>query len=283
MGTTETEEERPNRKLIELLNELRVALPGVQVLFAFLLILPFNTGFAKVDGHAEERLHRVAPVCLRRVDAAHRTVGLPPPPVQAIVERSLEAKREMLATQDRLAIVGMAFLVAAMTLAVYVPLDVLMGSLSAFGISLCLATGLGWFWFGLPLVRRIQEEPSRGSISRPSVVWSRVAGVSAPKDSKGEKGDVMRTRIIQIDEDHQRQPLIRWGLSLQERGVRGLAVMVVLTTLWLALAFPSENSFVRDNMEWFVAGSRAAALFLAGLIAGLLTDNRGAASGWSPG
>ena len=36
------EEERLNRELIELLNELRVALPGVQVLFAFLLIVPFQ-------------------------------------------------------------------------------------------------------------------------------------------------------------------------------------------------------------------------------------------------
>ena len=92
----------------------------------------------------------------------------------------------------------------------------------------------------------------------------------------------MRTRIIQIDEDHQRQPLIRWG-SVVAGAVWGLAVMVVLTTLWLALAFPSENSFVRDNMEWFIAGSGAAALFLAGLIAGLLTDNRGAGSGWLHG
>ena len=36
------------RQLIELLNELRVALPGIQVLFAFLLVLPFNQGFTSV-------------------------------------------------------------------------------------------------------------------------------------------------------------------------------------------------------------------------------------------
>ena len=39
-----------DRELIELLNELRVALPGVQVLFAFLLILPFSSGWDQVDG-----------------------------------------------------------------------------------------------------------------------------------------------------------------------------------------------------------------------------------------
>ncbi|HJY32367.1 MAG TPA: DUF6328 family protein, partial [Actinomycetota bacterium] len=41
----EQPEERLNRELIELLNELRVALPGVQVLFAFLLTVPFSDRF----------------------------------------------------------------------------------------------------------------------------------------------------------------------------------------------------------------------------------------------
>src|SRR6187397_3057820 len=45
----ESKDERVNRELIELLNELRVALPGVQVLFAFLLIVPFANGFPKLD------------------------------------------------------------------------------------------------------------------------------------------------------------------------------------------------------------------------------------------
>jgi hypothetical protein len=45
----ETDKERVDRELIELLNEVRIALPGVQVLFAFLLILPFQQGFAKTS------------------------------------------------------------------------------------------------------------------------------------------------------------------------------------------------------------------------------------------
>jgi len=44
MADDESNEERHDRELIELLNELRVALPGVQVLFAFLLTLPFTNG-----------------------------------------------------------------------------------------------------------------------------------------------------------------------------------------------------------------------------------------------
>src|SRR6476469_3672426 len=45
----ESRQERVNRELIELLNELRVALPGVQVLFAFLLAVPFSNGYSKIS------------------------------------------------------------------------------------------------------------------------------------------------------------------------------------------------------------------------------------------
>src|SRR3954449_7209065 len=47
-GPDEDRKERVSRELIELLNELRVALPGVQVLFAFLLAVPFAQGFTRV-------------------------------------------------------------------------------------------------------------------------------------------------------------------------------------------------------------------------------------------
>src|SRR3954454_11879411 len=53
-GRSETELERYDRNLNELLAELRVALPGVQVLFAFLLVAPFNQRFAKVDGFGRD-------------------------------------------------------------------------------------------------------------------------------------------------------------------------------------------------------------------------------------
>jgi hypothetical protein len=60
-GKAESREDRLNRELIELLNELRVALPGVQVLFAFLLAVPFASGFPKLsslDRDVFSRLHR---------------------------------------------------------------------------------------------------------------------------------------------------------------------------------------------------------------------------------
>ena len=49
-GRDETESERIDRNLQEMIGELRVALPGVQVLFAFLLVVPFNQRFASGAG-----------------------------------------------------------------------------------------------------------------------------------------------------------------------------------------------------------------------------------------
>jgi len=50
----ETRREQIDRELIELLNELRVALPGVQFLFAFLLIVPFQQTAAKITDFQRE-------------------------------------------------------------------------------------------------------------------------------------------------------------------------------------------------------------------------------------
>jgi hypothetical protein len=74
-----------------------------------------------------------------------------------------------------------------------------------------------------------------------------------------------------VDIDRPRGSLIRWGAVIAG-AVWGLALMAVLTTLWLALAFPSDAEFIRDNLEWFIAGSGAFSLFVAGLVAGLTTE-----------
>jgi hypothetical protein len=58
----ETELERYDRNLSELMGELRVALPGVQVLFAFLLVAPFNQRFGSVS-HFERRLYVATLLC----------------------------------------------------------------------------------------------------------------------------------------------------------------------------------------------------------------------------
>ncbi len=85
-----------------------------------------------------------------------------------------------------------------------------------------------------------------------------------------------------VDIDRPRGSLIRWGAVIAG-AVWGLALMAVLTTLWLALAFPSDAEFIRDNLEWFIAGSGAISLFVAGLVAGLTMEERGAGTGWIHG
>src|SRR5947199_10773885 len=61
-GREETELERLDRNLTELMAELRVALPGVQVLFAFLLVAPFNQRFGKTTSF-ERQLYFAALLC----------------------------------------------------------------------------------------------------------------------------------------------------------------------------------------------------------------------------
>ena len=69
-GRDETEQERGDRNLGELLGELRVALPGVQVLFAFLLVVPFNQGFEGLSA-GQERLYLQRGLCLGAPDRPH--------------------------------------------------------------------------------------------------------------------------------------------------------------------------------------------------------------------
>ena len=72
------EEEKRDRQFIELLNELRVALPGVQILFGFLLTVPFAAGFERVTATQKTLLYATllataaSTVCLIAPSATHR-------------------------------------------------------------------------------------------------------------------------------------------------------------------------------------------------------------------
>ncbi len=157
------EKERLNRKLIELLNELRVALPGVQVLFAFLLTLPFSSRFGAISDLQRDvyaaalGCAAVASALLIAPSAYHRHR------FSRLEEETVDEKREMLLAQDRMAIGGMLFLAIAMTAAVFVVFDVLFGAIRAWIISMALAAVFGWFWYAIPLSRRFRGRRSSGS------------------------------------------------------------------------------------------------------------------------
>jgi hypothetical protein len=104
----EDRHERLNRELIELLNELRVALPGVQVLFAFLLIVPFSQGFSSVT--TPQRYEYFATLLCTAVS----TVLLIAPSSQhRLLWRQHERERR-LQTGNRLTVAGLTFLALAM-------------------------------------------------------------------------------------------------------------------------------------------------------------------------
>ena len=118
-GRDETDSERIDRNLQEMIGELRVALPGVQVLFAFLLVVPFNQGFPKVTSF-QQTLYFVtllftaaATICLIAPSAHHR------------IEFRQQDKEDIVRTGNRIIILGLGLLAVAMTGAVVFVTDVL--------------------------------------------------------------------------------------------------------------------------------------------------------------
>jgi Family of unknown function (DUF6328) len=147
----EDHDDRINRELIELLNELRVALPGVQILFAFMLILPFSQGFAKVTT-AERWIYFVAFIA-----AALGTALLIAPSSYHRLRFRHRDKERLLIAANRMAIGGMALVAIAMACVVGLITDVIFGAPAA-AITAGLVGGwFAWFWYGLPLTRRFEE------------------------------------------------------------------------------------------------------------------------------
>jgi hypothetical protein len=144
----EDENERVNRELIELLNELRVALPGVQVLFAFLLIVPFSQRFDQVTS-----IQR-AVYFGSFVSAALATALLIAPSSYHRIHFRRRDKEWMLFTSNRLAISGMAFLALSISGVVYLISDVLYHAAVASVLTAAITASFVWFWYGLPLSRR---------------------------------------------------------------------------------------------------------------------------------
>jgi amino acid transporter len=148
---SEDEQKRLDRELIELLNELRVALPGVQVLFAFMLVVPFSQGFSSLS--TVERWIYFAAFITSALAAAF-----------LIAPSSYHRLRFRQGDKEKMVTLGNHFLVAGLALvAVSISLSVGLISEFVFGTATALVAGVGigaalaWFWFGLPLSRRAQD------------------------------------------------------------------------------------------------------------------------------
>ena len=147
-----TEGSKKDRELIELLNELRVALPGVQVLFAFLLTVPFTQRFTSLND-MERNAFFLAFIC-----TALASVFLMTPTAYHRVQWRARDKEHMLKVSNLFALVGMIFLAVGMSAVVWMITEVLFGNGWAALVTAAIAGLFAWFWFGLPLVRRLSGQ-----------------------------------------------------------------------------------------------------------------------------
>jgi len=150
-GRDETEKERIDRNMIELLNELRVALPGVQVLFAFLLILPFNQGFTTVTSFQKTIF------LVTLLAASLSAVMLIAPSMHHRLEFREGNKAEILRDANRLTIIGMTALAVAMTGAVMLVTDYVYDG----DTMIATVAGVGFaflaVWYAMPVRRLINK------------------------------------------------------------------------------------------------------------------------------
>ena len=134
----------------ELVEEHRLAMPGTQVLFAFLLVLPFQQRFKELSSHqtyvyyAALLCAAVAIVLLITPTAAHR-----------LLWRHGD-KDALLRVSTVTGIAATAFVAAGMTASVYLITDFLFGEPATAIVSAVLAGLFVAFWYGLPLLRRLR-------------------------------------------------------------------------------------------------------------------------------
>ena len=147
----ETEKERLDRNLEQLLGELRVALPGVQVLFAFLLVVPFNQRFADITGF-QQTVYFVTLLCATAACAC-----LIAPTAHHRVEFREQDKERIVFGGNRLAIVGLALLATAMTGAITLITDFLYSSTTTTIAATLVALLFIILWYGIPLRRLAQD------------------------------------------------------------------------------------------------------------------------------
>jgi Family of unknown function (DUF6328) len=160
-GRDETEEERLDRNLSELLQELRVALPGVQVLFAFLLAVPFQQGFEKITSFQKDVYFgtlictAIAAVMLISPSAYHR------------VTFRYQQKRKLIFYANQFSIAGLVFLALAMTGAITLVTDYLFGTTATVVTTSLSILAFGFFWFGMPLRRRLSLQAGQEPLGKP--------------------------------------------------------------------------------------------------------------------
>jgi hypothetical protein len=148
----ETEKERVDRELIEFLNEVRVVLPGVQVLFAFLLTLPFTGSWNSITGY-----ERLAYTIAFFATASAAVLMITPTSFHRLRFRKGD-KEQILKTSNRLILAGIACLAIAIVAVVWLVSELLFTHTVANVIAAVAAAVVIALWFVLPLQRRFQAD-----------------------------------------------------------------------------------------------------------------------------
>lgn len=151
----ESAADRLDRNYGELLQELRVAQTGVQILFAFLLGIAFQQRFTTLD-HAEKTLYVVT-----LVSSAMAAVLLIGPTAAHRVLFRRHRKDEVVAISGRLAASGLVFLAIAILTAVLLIIEFVVGIELAIGVTAALAVVVATTWWIVPfVVRRRPDDDS---------------------------------------------------------------------------------------------------------------------------
>jgi len=149
---TEEEQERLNRQLLELLQEMRVAMPGVQVLFGFLLAVPFQQGFQSITSS-----QRLIYFCTLLAAAVATAFLIAPSAFHRLMWQQ-NKKPEIIRLGNRQFIAGLVALALAMIGAVALVTDLLFKGSTLVVTVVAVGLLFAWLWFGLGLVRRFQAE-----------------------------------------------------------------------------------------------------------------------------
>ena len=153
MQSGESPKQRHDRELSELLQELRVALPGVQVLFAFLLAVPFSTGYSKVT-----QFEKVTFFVSLIATALSSALLIATPSFHRLRFR-VEDKGHIVQLGNTLAIAGFFFLAVAMVAALIVVGSFLFGKAAGIATGVSVGAVFAALWYGFALRAWLIERP----------------------------------------------------------------------------------------------------------------------------
>jgi hypothetical protein len=147
-GRNETELERCDRNLVELLQEVRVVQTGVQVLFAFLLTAPLASRFPELSG-----FQRYAYFATLLATGAAAVLLIAPTAYHRILFRRND-KEHLVQVANRMTLLGLTFVAISMVGALLFVTDLMFGGMTGAVTAVVAALGCALLWCVFPLLRR---------------------------------------------------------------------------------------------------------------------------------